>query len=161
MTQPDELTLLRSIYGDALDLHRDLHEESDRHRQRHGPGCTVYPHSVALAPIWPFLTAIARATRYLEVGCGLGYTAALMAESTGAGAHIDTIEKVGAHADLAAKELARKGLAGRVRILRGQAVEVLPGLEEPYDIVFVDFDWQDYPAVLPHVTRLIRPGGFL
>ncbi len=79
MTQPDERILLRGIFGDALDLHRDLHEESERHRQRHGQECTVYPHSVSMAPIWPLLTAVARARRYLEVGCGLGYTAALMA----------------------------------------------------------------------------------
>ena len=84
-----------------------------------------------------------------------------MAESGGPGARVDTIEKVGEHADLAAEELARRGLTRRVHILRGEALDVLPALGEPYDIVFVDSDWKDYPAILPHVTRLTRPGGFL
>lgn len=161
MAHDDDLTLLADIYGGALNLHRDLHNQSQRHRERHGQSCTVHPHSVAAAPIWPLLTAIVGARRYLEVGCGLGYTAALMAESGGPGARVDTIEKDDEHADLADRELTRKGLTGRVRILRGDALNVLPGLEKPYDIVFVDFDWKDYPAILPHVTRLTRPGGFL
>lgn len=161
MGQPDELAVLRGVYGDALELHRDLYEESIRHRERHGQTCTVHPHSLTAAPIWPLLTAIAHARRYLEVGCGLGYTAALMAEAGGPGAQVDTIEKVTEHAALAEEALARSRLAGRVRILRGEAVNLLPALMDPYDIVFVDSDWKDYPAILPHVTRLTRPGGFL
>lgn len=77
------------------------------------------------------------------------------------GGNVDSVEKASEHADLAADELARRGLAGRVHILHGDAVDLLPALERPYDIVFVDSDWKDYPAILPHVTRLTRPGGFL
>ncbi len=159
--QTDELAILRRVYGDALELHRNLYEESIRHRERHGQICTVHPHSLTAAPIWPLLTAIARARRYLEVGCGLGYTAALMAESGGPRAQVDTIEKVTEHAALAEEAFGRSQLASRVRILRGEAVHLLPALKDPYDIVFVDSDWKDYPAILHHVTRLTRPGGFL
>jgi len=104
---------------------------------------------------------IVQARRYLEVGCGLGYTAALMAEAGGAGSRVDTIERVHEHADIAETELSSRGLADRVRVLRGEATVVLAVLKEPYDLVFMDGDWKDYPALLPDLTRLTRPGGIL
>lgn len=153
--------LLRKVYGDTFSLHSDLYELSEQHRHTHGEGCMVYPHSPEYAPLWPLLAAMIGAHRFLEVGCGLGYTAALLAETGGPNAHVDTVEKVSAHADLAEGELRQRGLAQRVRVLRGDAVAVLSRLRQTYDLVFMDADWKDYPALLPHVTRLVRPGGIL
>lgn len=155
------LPLLRDICGDLLSRHYDLFELSTAHREQHGAGCTVYPSSPANAPMWPWLAAMVRAQRFLEVGTGLGYTAALMAEAGGPDCRVDTVEAVAEHADHAERELARRGLAGRIRVLRGEARETLPTLTDPYDIVFVDADWQEYPAILPDLVRLTRPGGVL
>ena len=154
-------TLLAQIYGPMMSLHHDLYEKSVKHREAHGPSCTVYPHALSNAPIWPLLVALVQARRFLEVGCGLGYTAALMAEAGGPGSYVDTIEKVPEHADIAEKELQSRGLAERVRVLRGEATMVLATLNEPYDLVFMDGDWKDYPSLLPDLTRLTRPGGIL
>ncbi|MGH2404435.1 MAG: O-methyltransferase [bacterium] len=102
-----------------------------------------------------------KAHRFLEVGCGLGYTAALMADAGGRGADVDTIESVPEHADLAEAEFSRRGLADRIRVLRGEAREILPTLAGPYDVIFLDASWREYPQFLPHLTRLIRAGGVL
>ena len=48
-----------------------------------------------------------------------------------------------------------------MRILRGRATEVLEDLSDPYDAIFVDADWEDYPMWLPHFARLTRKGGVL
>lgn len=157
----DTLAILRRIYGDQIDRHYDLYDLSNAHREQHGEQCTVHPSSPASGPLWPFLTAMVQARRFLEVGCGLGYTAALMAEAGGPKCRVDTIEAVEEHADLAEAEFDRRGLAPRIRVLRGQAREILPGLTEPYEIIFVDAYWAEYPALLPHLTRLTRPGGVL
>lgn len=101
------------------------------------------------------------ATRFLEVGCGLGYDAALMAEAVGPSAQVDTIEKSSLHADLAEQAISRVRLDDRVRILRGEATEVLRDMTDPYDIIFVDADWQDYPIWLEQFARLTRRGGLL
>ncbi len=161
MSEIDTLTVLRTIYGDKLTLHSDLYEKSNTHREQHGSECTVHPSSPATAPLWPLLAAIVRARRCLEVGCGLGYTAALMAEAGGRDCHVDTIEAVQEHADLAEEEFSERGLADRIRVLRGQARDVLLSLSGPYDIIFVDADWREYPDFLPHLSRLTRPGGIL
>ncbi len=161
MGEIDTLGILRRICGDALDLHRDLHEESNRHRMEHGEACGVYPSEVTNAPIWPFLTSVVGARRFLEVGCGLGYSAALMAEAGGPSCRVDTIEAVDEHADLAQAEFTRRGLTDRIRILRGEARDILPKLVEPYDVTFLDADWAEFPGFLPHLARLTRPGGIL
>ena len=157
----DTLQIVREIYGPSYMLHYGIYERSVAHRKQHGESqCDVYP-STAIHSLWPLLAAIVGAERFLEVGCGLGYTAALMAEAGGKSARVDTIEKSAIHAALAAEEISNAGLEDRVRILRGQATEVLEDLSGPYDVIFVDADWQDYPKWLPHFARLTRKGGIL
>ncbi len=157
----DPEAVLRRIYGDATGLHRDLHDKSEAHRLEHGGACDVYPSDPGNAPLWPLLTAMVKARRFLEVGCGLGYTAALMAEAGGPRCHVDTIEADEGHAALAGAELARRGLADRVTVLRGRAEHVLPRLLAPFCVLSVDSDWATYPQLLPHLVRLTRPGGVL
>ena len=170
MTKIDTSAILRDIYGARLDLHLDLNRRSVEHRLEHndvGPDgsesgdCTVYPNSPGLGPLWPFLVATFRVRRFLEVGCGLGYTSALMAEAGGPNIQVDTIESVKEHADLADAELASRGLTDRVTVLRGQALDVLPTLREPYDVIFLDGGWSGYPEISPDLARLTRVEGLL
>ena len=156
----DTLGIVREMYGPSYDLHFDIYERSVAHRKEHGADCDVYP-STAIHSLWPLPAAMVHAERFLEVGCGLGYTAALMAEAGGGSARVDTIEKSSLHARLAEEEISNSRLEGRVRILRGRATEVLEDLSDPYDVIFVDADWEDYPLWLPHFARLTRKGGVL
>ena len=157
----DPLGIVREIYGASYDIHYGIYKRSVAHRKDHGESeCDVYP-STAIHSLWPLLAAMVHAERFLEVGCGLGYTAALMAEAGGPAARVDTIEKSSIHATLATGEICKAGLGDRVRILRGQATEILQDLSEPYDVIFVDADWEDYPNWLSHFARLTRKGGIL
>ena len=155
--------LIDQIFGHRMDLHHDLYEATHRHRIEHNKGfgdgpCTAWPSPPARAPMWHLLADMLNARRFLEVGCGLGYTAALMADAGGTDARVDTIENDPLHADMAEKELSHKGLVSRVRILRGEARDVLPTLADHYDVVFSDATGQNW---LPHLTRLTRRGGVL
>jgi len=156
MSKIDPESELRAIYGAKLDLHRDLYDASNAHRSAHGEDCDVYPSSPAQAPLWPLLAALAGGRRFLEIGCGLGYTAANMASAGGPRCRVDTIEANPVHADLAEHGLARKRLLSRVRVLRGAGLKVLPNLNGPYDVIFLDADWREYPRYLPHLVRLTR-----
>ena len=94
----DTIGIFREIYGPSYNLHYGIYERSVAHRKHHGESqCDVYP-STAIHSLWPLLAAMVGAERYLEVGCGLGYTAALMAEAGGKSARVDTIEKSAIHA---------------------------------------------------------------
>jgi predicted O-methyltransferase YrrM len=130
---------------------------SHEHREKHGPGCTVYPTSSG--PLLAVLAATIRAERILEVGCGLGYSALCLAH--GSGALVETIERDAEHERLAELEIARAGDGDRIRVISGQAADILPGLSGPYDLIFSDADPEEMPIALDHFLRLLRPRGLL
>ena len=82
------------------------------------------------------------ARRMREVGCGRGYTTALMASAGGPNCHMDTIEGNPSHADLAEHAFEREGLSNQILLHRGRGKDVLPKLKGRYDVVFLDGDWR-------------------
>ncbi len=153
--------LLTEIYGGRADAHLDLYRLSKQHRRKHGRDCDMFPSDPSQAPLWTVLTSLTRARRMLEVGCGHGYTAAVMASAAGPNCRVDTIEGDPAHADLAEQAFDQRGLSRRVRVLRGRGQQVLPKLKGRYDVVFLDGDWGEYPRYIPHLRRLTRPGSII
>ena len=152
----DEMrAMIRQAYRVQMETHSDLRRKTNEHRAEHG--CTAYPSPDSA--LWSFVFAMTGARRCLEVGCGLGYNAAVLAEALGPDGTVDTIENDPTHADLAEAELAGRGLAGRVRVLRGDAAEILRTLEEPYDMVFIDGG--DTSDLVFAAKQLVRDGGFV
>ena len=153
--------LLERLFGHMIDLHYDLYELTHSHRRDHNGGiddgpCTAWPSPPYRAPVWQIFVEKIRAKRFLEVGTGIGYTAALMADAGGLGSQVDTIEIDPGHADQVEEELAKRGLSDIVRVLRGDAMEILPTLTRPYDVVFADGGKGD---ITNELNRLTRPGG--
>ena len=117
----------------------------------------MYPTSSG--PLLSVLAATVAAERILEVGCGLGYSALCLAR--GSDGFVETIERDNEHAQLTEEAIVREGHADRIRVLRGRGADVLPGLDEPYDLIFSDGDPEEMPLDLEHFFRLLRPGGLL
>jgi predicted O-methyltransferase YrrM len=111
------------------------------------------------------LGALVRATggrAVLEIGTFVGTSAAWMARALAPGGRIDTLEADPARADRAEAFLDQAGLADRVRVHRGPAIETLPGLPDAaYDLCYIDADKAGYPAYLEQSVRLVRPGGLI
>ena len=121
----------------------------------------MYPSDPLQAPLWTAIASLTHARRMLEVGCGHGYTAAVMASAGGPNCHVDTIEANPQHAKLAEKALQERDLSERITILRGRAQNLLPRLKGRYDVLFLDGDWREYPRYIPHLRRLTRPGSII
>ena len=156
--------LLERVFGDTLDFHWDLYGLTHLHRREHNGGeddgpCSAWPSPPYRAPVRQIIVERIGAKRFLEVGTGLGYTVALMADAGGHNPHVDTIEIDPVHADLAEAELGKRGLSNRVRILRGEAKEILETLEEPYDVVFADGGQNDISIELRRLTRRAGAGA--
>ena len=66
-----------------------------------------------------------------------------------------------AHAEVARANLARAGLADRVKVHLGPALDTLPTLTGPYDLVFVDADKKSNPDYVRWALRLTRPGSVI
>jgi len=153
--------LLMKIYGGRADAYLDLYQLSNQHRRKHGRDCEMFPSDPLQAPLWTVLASLTRARRILEVGCGHGYTAAVMASAAGPDCRVNTIEEESDHANLAEQAFEKRGLSGRIRVLRGRGQNVLPKLRGRYDIVFLDGDWREYPRYIQHLRRLTRPGSII
>jgi predicted O-methyltransferase YrrM len=128
--------------------------KSEQHREAHGSGCTVYPTSSG--PLIGVLAAATRARRALELGTGLGYSTLWLAH---AGAHVDTIEQDGEHAELARGHIEGEGVDVHVHV--GLGADVLPSLEPGYDMAFNDGEPVEFETDLDEFERLLRPGGLL
>ncbi len=108
------------------------------------------------------LVRISSARRVLEIGTLGGYSAIWMARGLPADGRLVTIEHVPRHAEVAGDNLKRAGLAGRVEIRVGIALDVLAALEaeagEPFDMVFIDADKSNNSAYIEWAIRLGRQG---
>ncbi len=110
--------------------------------------------------LFVLLTAIG-ARRVLEIGTLGGYSAVWMARALPPEGRLTTIEYHAAHAAVARQAFQRAGLAQRVELIEGPALEVLPTLAPGYDAVFVDADKAPLEQYFRHAVRSLRRGGLL
>jgi predicted O-methyltransferase YrrM len=104
------------------------------------------------------LARLRGARRILEVGTLAGYSAIWLARALPADGRLITIEVDPRHAEVARANLARAGVADRAEVRVGPALEVLPGLSEPFDLVFIDADKRNNRAYFDHALRLSTVG---
>lgn len=97
----------------------------------------------------------------LEIGTFSGYSTLWMASALPEGGRIDTLEINDEMEDLIRAGFARAGLAGRIRLHIGDALDILPDLTGPYELVFIDADKRDYVAYYQAVFDLVPPGGLI
>ena len=114
--------------------------------------------SPAHARLLQILARIAGARRILEIGTLGGFSTIHLARALPAGGRLVTLEAVPKHAEVARANLDRAGLADRVEVIVGPALATLPGLDGPFDFIFIDADKESNPAYLAEALRLARPG---
>jgi predicted O-methyltransferase YrrM len=115
------------------------------------------PHEVtpSQGKLLCLLASIAGARRVLELGTLGGYSTIWLARS---GARVVTLEADASYAAVARANLARAGVADAVELHVGDALETLPQITGPFDLVFIDADKKSNPAYLGWALRLSRPG---
>lgn len=103
------------------------------------------------------------ARRVVEVGTLAGYSAIHMARALPAVGHLWTLESDPHHADVARANVERAGLADRVTVVVGKALETLPALEPhgPFDAVFLDADKGNYDRYGRWAAANLRAGGLI
>jgi len=124
---------------------------------------------IAVAPAQGrLLQVIARsigARRILEIGTLAGYSAIWLARALPAGGRLVTLELDPARAEIARGNLAHAGLADRVDVVTGRAVDSLDAMitrgEAPYDLIFIDADKESCPQYLERTVALSRAGTLI
>ncbi len=107
------------------------------------------------------LLSMTKPMKILEVGTAVGFSALLMSEYAPEGCQITTIEKYEKRIPIARENFKRAGKETSITLLEGDALEVMKGLKDTYDFIFMDAAKAQYIAYLPEVMRLLKKDGVL
>ena len=99
--------------------------------------------------------------RILEIGTAVGYSAMCFSEYLQGDGKIDTIERDEERISEAKVNIKNVGVEDKINIYEGDAVEILPTLNEKYDVVFIDAAKGKYPFFLKEALRMIKPTGVI
>ena len=99
--------------------------------------------------------------KILEIGTAVGYSAMCFSEYLQDNGKIDTIERDEERIAEAKQNIVKVGVAEKINILEGDAVEILPTLTEKYDMVFIDAAKGKYPFFLKEALRMINQNGVI
>lgn len=99
--------------------------------------------------------------KILEIGTAVGYSAICFSEYLQEDGKIDTIERDIERVKEARENIKKAEVEEKINIYEGDAVEILPTLDEKYDVVFIDAAKGKYPFFLSQALRMIKPGGVI
>ena len=100
-------------------------------------------------------------TKILEIGTAVGYSAICFSEYLQEDGKIDTIERDIERVKEARENIKKAEVEEKINIYEGDAVEILPTLDDKYDVVFIDAAKGKYPFFLSQALRMIKPGGVI
>jgi len=139
----------------ADDPYAAQREGTERHRKAHG--CGAFPFGSG--PLLTELVTETGATKLLELGTAIGYTACCLLAGNPK-AMLDTVDGDAGHVRLARQALSQQKLGGRARVHHGQFIDMLAKLRGPFDLVFYDGFAPETDVVIG-LHDVIRPGGLL
>ena len=99
--------------------------------------------------------------RLLEIGTAIGFSAISFSKYLIEDGRIDTIEIESLRVEQALDNIEKVGVQDKIRVLEGDALDVLPYLTENYDVVFIDAAKGKYNEFFEHAMRLCKSGGYI
>jgi predicted O-methyltransferase YrrM len=156
----DKWTAVDAYFEDALIPVDAALDAALAHQHDSGlPAIHVSPH---LGKLLMLLATMSGARRILEIGTLGGYSTIWLARALPEGGRLITLELEPAHADVARANLVQAGVADRVDVRVGPALDSLHALEAggegPFDLVFIDADKQSLAVYFKAALALSRPG---
>jgi predicted O-methyltransferase YrrM len=107
------------------------------------------------------LSKMIRPERILEIGTFTGYSAICLAKGLQPGGKLITIEIDDELQNFAARFIKKARLENTIEQLIGPALEIIPGLTGPFDIVFIDAHKPEYVGYYEAVFDKVIPGGYI
>ena len=127
-----------------------------------GAGMQIGPEQGALMAL---LVELIGARRTLEVGVYTGYSTLVVALALPPGGRVTACDKSEEWTAIARRYWAEAGVAEKIELRLGAALETLDGLlaegRKGYDFAFIDADKENYDAYYERVLELVRPGGLI
>lgn len=150
------------VDDDAEEYTASVIDFEDRAAAKQRKACSKrdLPHiSPEAARTLAILVHLTDADRVLEIGTCIGYSGGFLAQALDDDGTLVTVEKDEDFAEQARDYFQEIDVADRVDVRVGDAREVLPELDPPFDLAFIDADKASYPDYLDEALRLVPVGG--
>lgn len=109
-----------------------------------------------------FLSMAHKAQKILEIGTAIGYSTTWLAYGAARqGGHVTSIEIDPRRIPQAQENFNRLGIAKMITLIYGDAREVMTGMDEEFDLIFMDAAKNQYLDFFGECYRLLKPGGIL
>ena len=99
--------------------------------------------------------------KILEIGTAVGYSAICFSKYLKENGRIDTIEREEDRVLQAKENIKKAEVEEKINILFGDAVEILPTLNDKYDVIFIDAAKGKYPFFLKEALRMLADDGII
>lgn len=137
--------LLKSIAAETFQSHADPHMMSG-HLQ---------------GQFLEIISKLIQPKRILEIGTMIGYSSICLAKGLAADGILHTIEMREQDANIAKNNFIKAGLHEKIQLHVGNALEIIPQLQEAWDLVFIDADKPGYMKYYELVKPRLRKGGLI
>lgn len=97
----------------------------------------------------------------LEVGTAIGYSSLVMADALDGKCKITTIERRNDMVQLAEANINKTPYRNQIKIIEGEAEEILPKLQDTYDFIFLDAAKGQYMEFFNYCIKYLKPGGMI
>ena len=107
------------------------------------------------------LSGMIRPSRILEIGTFTGYSAYCLSKGLSEEGKLTTIEVNEELEDIIAEFFAQANCSGKIELIIGDAREIIPTLENKFDLIFLDANKEHYPDYYELCIEKLNPGGYL
>lgn len=97
----------------------------------------------------------------LEIGTFTGYSAICLARGLKSGGRLITIEPNDELMNFSQTYFSRAGVEDKITQVTGRAQDIIPGLDQQFELVFIDGDKREYTEYYNLIINKVRPGGFI
>lgn len=140
------------LTDELLKLDRETHLKTLQPRMLSGP---------LLGKYLEMISTMIRPDNILEVGTFTGYSAICLAMGLSPMGKLTTIELNPEREKMIRSYLEMAGLSDKVELIIGDALQVLPTLEDHFDLIFIDAKKEDYGLYYDLIFNRWKPGGIL
>jgi len=107
------------------------------------------------------LSKMLRPRRILEIGTFTGYSALCLAEGLNEDGHLHSVDNNPEIMDMAQSYVNRSEFCEQITLHEGTGLEWIKCLDEPWDLVFIDADKENYPNYLEALLPKLKTGAII
>lgn len=135
---------------------QDLYKETHLH--------AVHPRMISghtQGRLLSLLSRLKQPRRILEIGTYTGYSAICLAEGLKPGGKLISIEINDELEAINRKYIEKANMADKIKLLTGDAKNLIPGLKDKFQLIFIDGNKEEYPEYYTLCKAKLAPGGLL